>query len=467
MLHKEDYLLQLVTAVNVVIHSTDLDSPLILPFPIQLKINAPDTQKPKHKSMGEGCSTALAKPGTALGSLQHQGSGSGCPTSGTAQAGKHPYIPISPHPHIWLPQITGSCQAADAAPWLLPCSVKHKLSCSHSNALPLPHSLTTMMADFITSGTADWEAHSWLTDLSQFLFADLFVQAVQSLVEGYALALGDFPWFLQLISWSGNDVLCNSCMGCQTTPQALSSSPSSGTLLEQKPHVKFSPCQNSLTMAVVETRGMEYLRVAFLFEQQLLTDTWMQQQQAHDRDGTDRLKKSRDRQRVGRNTPEREVVAGPGHPPKQASGLLHGCSHLGSATLGSRNRLHLDKQEHNYCSPWQVFTPQGPKMKVQMKGTARLILPTRSSQEQRGNFKRCKKESQEVESQVPSGQSDPSVLPNGPTPTSHMKLSFPRPWELAWADTTNQTQTSPWMSKQHISQDCWDGARSKFPFQPY
>lgn len=30
-------------------------------------------------------------------------------------------------------RVTGSCQAADAATWLLPCSVKHKLCCSHSN----------------------------------------------------------------------------------------------------------------------------------------------------------------------------------------------------------------------------------------------------------------------------------------------------------------------------------------------
>lgn len=68
------------------------------------------------------------------------------------------------------------------------------------------------------------------------------------------------------ISWSGNKVLCNSCMGCQTTPQALSSSPTSGTLLEQKPHKKFSPCQVKLsnlhscipTLTSLALRVLEY-----------------------------------------------------------------------------------------------------------------------------------------------------------------------------------------------------------------
>jgi len=33
------------------------------------------------------------------------------------------------------------------------------------------------------------------------------------------------------ISWTGNEILCNSYMGCQRIPQHLSSSPTSGTPL--------------------------------------------------------------------------------------------------------------------------------------------------------------------------------------------------------------------------------------------
>lgn len=94
----------------------------------------------------------------------------------------------------------------------------------------------------------------------------------------------------------------------------------------------------------------------------------------------------------------------------------------------------------------------------------RLILPIRSSEEQWENVRRCRKWSQNDESQVPSSQSGPLVLLS-------MILLPLLTWNQVFPDPGNwcgQTpQTSPGVSKQHASQDCWDGAGNKFPFQPY
>lgn len=119
-----------------------------------------------------------------------------------------------------------------------------------------------------------------------------------------------------------------------------------------------------------------------------------------------------------------------------------------------RNRLHLGTQEHNCCSPWQVFTPQNPKSKVQMNSVARLILPITLSEEQWENFKRCRKRGQDAENQVPSSQSGPLVLLTTVLlPSLIRNWVFPDPW--SWCGQTLQTRL--WVSRQHISQNCWMG----------
>lgn len=123
----------------------------------------------------------------------------------------------------------------------------------------------------------------------------------------------------------------------------------------------------------------------------------------------------------------------------------------------SRNRLPVGNQEHNCCSPCQVFTPQKPKSKVQMNSIARLILPITLFEGQWWNFKRCRKRSQDAESQVPSRQSGPLVLHTMVlVPLLTQNWVFPGP--CSWCGQTPVLGWPEWPGQHHKPAPGWAGS---------